>query len=125
MPGSARKNRIPKQPVDLDASRVFLHMQFHPLNPPLSKIQDLFHTICKPIFENEDHDVPVCNLTIAYSNPPNISDLCKANCIKPTENTTPSKIHTHTGMSTLSLDQPDDAEKIKRITRYELSHPLY
>lgn len=69
-PRVTQNNKKVKQPTNIDPTRVFMHIQYCPQNPLLPQIQNLFHTICKPAFKNKMEYMPVCILTIAYSNFP-------------------------------------------------------
>ena len=73
----------------------FLHLQYHPQDPPRPAIKRLFQTLCRPALDSahipdgEDAGNPVTfgRLIVAYSRAPNIASLAQRNRLRPDVNT--------------------------------------
>ena len=72
----AEKSRVASE-------RLFLHIKYHPQNPTLTQIQQLFHetVLCppgeEPIYEIENgcgHKIPIKAMIIANHRAPNLGD---------------------------------------------------
>ena len=87
-----------KQLKALDGT-TFLHLQYHPQDPPRRAIQTLFQQRCRPALNDayipsgEDAGTPVTfgRLIVAYSRAPNIASLAQQNHLQPDVDT-----HIHT-----------------------------
>jgi hypothetical protein len=72
-------------------SQLFLHLPFHPMNPPSTRLQSLWQTIVaspsddEPLTNlknNSGYTVPIKKLTIAYSRAPSLGNLLSCRKLK-------------------------------------------
>ena len=80
---NATRSRIKEEKHEAASRRLYLHLEYHPHNPPSHKIQQLFDSIVlhppgeTPLNEVEaglNETVPIDALTIAYHRAPNFGD---------------------------------------------------
>ena len=74
-----------------DNNSLFFHLPFHPSNPPSSHIQTLWRDIIATTADAEKitnltnylgHKIPISNLTVPYSRPPNLGNLLSCRKVK-------------------------------------------
>ena len=101
---SLPKQKTKQKQLEALEGTTFLHLQYHPQDPPRPAIQKLFQTLCRPalndahIHAGEDAGTPVTfgRLIVAYSRAPNIASLAQRNRLRADVDT-----HIHT------LGQPE------------------
>jgi hypothetical protein len=65
--------------------RFFLHLPFHPKDPPRSALQAIFADTLETALQ--ENDIGLERMTIAYSRAPNLGDLARRNRLGPAFNT--------------------------------------
>eukprot|EP00804_Cyclotella_cryptica_P027404 CCRYP_008835-RB/>CCRYP_008835-RB protein AED:0.21 eAED:0.21 QI:0/-1/0/1/-1/0/1/0/271 len=79
------------QQKDKTSNTIFLHLQYHPQDPPAWELQNLWHhTVATPpgdvpltdMKNNDGAHVPITSLTIVYSHPPNLRNQLSIRTIK-------------------------------------------
>ena len=80
----AYRKRKKLEKMEAGRRRVFLHLPYHPQNPPARVIQDLWRRLVlappgkTPLNHLKNYfgyKVPIDQMVIAYSRPPNLSNL--------------------------------------------------
>ena len=81
-PAYRKRKKLEKQ--EASRRRVFLHLPYHPQNPPARVIQDIWRRLVSapdlktPLNRLTNYDgypVPIDRLVIAYSRPPNLKNM--------------------------------------------------
>ena len=80
----AFRERKKQEKLEESRRKVFLHLPYHPQNPSSKEIQNLWHcfvaapplkTPLNCIENNNGYRIPIDQLVIAYSRPPNLSNM--------------------------------------------------
>ena len=80
----AFRERKKQEKLEAANRRVFLHLPYHPQNPPARVVQDMWRRLVSapalktPLNHIENHNghkIPIDQMVIAYSRPPNLSNM--------------------------------------------------